>query len=103
MTSAVKIRCLIVDDEPLAREKLRGMLKKHPEIEIIGECANGKEAVATIQKENPDPLFLDIQMPEMDGFGVSKLFLKHYLALFLSLLTTNTRCGHLKSTRLITC
>jgi two-component system LytT family response regulator len=72
MTSAVKIRCLIVDDEPLAREKLRGMLKKHSEIEIIGECANGKEAVATIQKENPDLLFLDIQMPEMDGFGVLK-------------------------------
>jgi two-component system, LytTR family, response regulator len=72
MTSPVKVRCLIVDDEPLAREKLRGMLKKHPEVEIIGECANGKEAVATIQKETPDLLFLDIQMPEMDGFGVLK-------------------------------
>jgi two-component system LytT family response regulator len=72
MTSAIKIRCLIVDDEPLAREKLRGMLKKHPEVETIGECVNGKEAVAAIQKENPDLLFLDIQMPEMDGFGVLK-------------------------------
>ncbi len=72
MASATKIRCLVVDDEPLAREKLRGMLKKHAEIEVIAECTNGREAVAAIEKEKPDLLFLDIQMPEMDGFGVLK-------------------------------
>lgn len=72
MTDSAKIRCLIVDDEPLGREKLRGMLKKHSEIEIMAECANGREAIAAIQKEKPDLLFLDIQMPEVDGFGVLK-------------------------------
>lgn len=71
-SSSSRIRCLIVDDEPLAREKLRGMLKKHSEVEVIGECANGREAVTAVQKEHPDLLFLDIQMPEMDGFGVLK-------------------------------
>lgn len=66
----MKIRTLIVDDESLARERLRQLLESEPEIEIVGECANGREAVAAIRKEPPDLLFLDIQMPELDGFGV---------------------------------
>jgi two-component system LytT family response regulator len=65
-----KIKVLIVDDEPLARDKIRGMLKGKEDIEIVGEAGNGKEAVAAIQKQDPDLLFLDVQMPEMDGFGV---------------------------------
>jgi two-component system, LytTR family, response regulator len=65
-----KIKVLIVDDEPLARDKIRGMLKGKDDIEIVGEAGNGKEAVAAIQKHEPDLLFLDVQMPEMDGFGV---------------------------------
>ncbi len=64
------IRTLIVDDEPLAREKLRGFLEREEDIEIIGECRDGREAVATIDRERPDLLFLDIQMPELDGFDV---------------------------------
>lgn len=67
---ARKIKVLIVDDEPLARDKIRGMLKGKEDIEIVGEAGNGKEAVTAIRKHEPDLLFLDVQMPEMDGFGV---------------------------------
>ena len=63
-------RVLIVDDEALARDRLRQLLQAEPEIQIVGECADGHEAVATIQRESPDLIFLDIQMPELDGFGV---------------------------------
>jgi len=65
-----KIRTLIVDDEPLAREGIQMRLKKEPDIEVIGECGNGREAVAVIERESPDLVFLDIQMPKLDGFGV---------------------------------
>lgn len=64
------IRTLIVDDEPLARERLSALLKQEPEIEVIGECADGLEAVEAIRKDPPDLLFLDVQMPGLDGFGV---------------------------------
>ena len=66
----MKVRTLIVDDEPLARERLRQLLLSEPEIDIIGECSNGSEAVATIRRQRPDLIFLDVQMPELDGFGV---------------------------------
>ena len=65
-----KIRTLIVDDEPLARDKIRMFLERDPEIEIIGECVDGVHAVASIEESNPDLLFLDIQMPGKDGFEV---------------------------------
>jgi two-component system, LytTR family, response regulator len=65
-----KIRALIVDDESLAREVLLVMLSDDSEIEVIGECRNGREAVAAIREQSPDVVFLDIQMPEMDGFQV---------------------------------
>jgi two-component system LytT family response regulator len=65
-----KIRALIVDDELLAREALQVMLGGDPEIEVIAECRNGKEAVIAIREQSPDVVFLDIQMPEMDGFQV---------------------------------
>lgn len=65
-----KIRTLIVDDEPLARRNLRVLLEKDPQIEIIEECRNGREAVKAINTLSPDLIFLDIQMPEMDGFDV---------------------------------
>jgi two-component system, LytTR family, response regulator len=69
-TILMKIRTLIVDDETLARNRLRQLLQEEPELEIIGECGDGCTAVATIQAAKPDLLFLDIQMPELDGFGV---------------------------------
>ena len=65
-----KIRTLIVDDEPLARRNLRVLLEKDPQIEIVDECRNGREAVKAIQTLSPDLIFLDIQMPELDGFDV---------------------------------
>src|SRR6266487_6150569 len=66
----VPIRALIADDEALARKFIRRMLKDDHDVEIVGECSNGKEAVAMIRKQHPDLVFLDVQMPEMDGFGV---------------------------------
>ena len=69
MTSP-KIRVVVADDELLARKFIRRMLKQDPEVEIVAECSNGAEAVATIRKEKPDLVFLDVQMPEMDGFAV---------------------------------
>lgn len=65
-----KITTLIVDDEPLARRNIRLLLKDDPEVEVVGEAANGREALALIKQYSPDLVFLDIQMPELDGFGV---------------------------------
>ena len=64
------LRVLIVDDEELARERLRVLLEAEPGIKVLGECASGTAAVAAIRAEPPDLLFLDIQMPGLDGFGV---------------------------------
>ena len=66
----MSLRALIVDDEDLARERIRVLLEAEPDIIIEGECANGKEALAAIRAAPPDLLFLDIQMPGLDGFGV---------------------------------
>jgi len=66
----LRIRTLIVDDEQLARERLLSLLEGDPDIEIIGECSSGKEAIVAIKTESPDLVFLDVQMPEGDGFDV---------------------------------
>ena len=70
MTDATRIRALVVDDEPLARAMIREMLEGDSEVEIVGECANGREAVEAIKSSTPDIVFLDIQMPEIGGFEV---------------------------------
>jgi two-component system LytT family response regulator len=64
------LRTLIVDDEPLARSGLRLMLRRHADVEVVGESGNGFEAVEAIQELRPDLVFLDVQMPGLDGFGV---------------------------------
>jgi two-component system LytT family response regulator len=64
------IRALIADDERPARRKLRQLLSREPDFEVVGEAADGVEAVAAIQATAPDVVFLDIQMPRLDGFGV---------------------------------
>ena len=66
----MKTRVLVVDDEPLARERVRALLQGLPDIECIGECGDGAMAVSAIRKESPDIVLLDVQMPELDGFGV---------------------------------
>ncbi|MEM6414789.1 MAG: LytTR family DNA-binding domain-containing protein [Pseudomonadota bacterium] len=65
-----RITIVLVDDEPLANTGMRARLDAFPELEIIAECANGKDAVKTIKRLSPDLIFLDIQMPGLDGFGV---------------------------------
>ena len=63
-----QIRVILVDDEPLALRGLKLRLQDFPEIEIIAECANGREAVKAIKETSPDLVFLDIQMPGLDGW-----------------------------------
>jgi two-component system, LytTR family, response regulator len=64
------IRAVIVDDEGLARKRLADLLAEESDVELIAECANGEEAIRTIEESRPDLLFLDVQMPEIDGFDV---------------------------------
>jgi two-component system LytT family response regulator len=63
-----KIRALVVDDEPVARAHVASLLRAEADIELVGECATGVEAAAAVERTSPDLLFLDIQMPELDGF-----------------------------------
>jgi two-component system LytT family response regulator len=64
------IRTLIVDDEPLARENLRIRLREVPDFQVVGECGNGRETITAVADARPDLVFLDIRMPDMDGFAV---------------------------------
>jgi len=66
----MSIRVLLSDDEALARGRLRSLLQEEPDLEIVAECGDGNSAIALIEREKPDLVFLDIQMPEVDGFGV---------------------------------
>ncbi len=68
-----KIRALVVDDEPLARSNLTVLLRLDPEIEMVRECDSGMEALAEIRANKPDMVFLDVQMPECDGFDVLEM------------------------------
>ncbi len=65
-----KIRAMVVDDEAMARERVVGMLRQEQDIELIGECSDGQQAVSAINTQHPDLVFLDVQMPACDGFGV---------------------------------
>src|SRR4028119_324913 len=68
-----EIKVLVVDDELLGRERIRSLLSEHADIKIVGECANGREAVEAIQNLKPDLVFLDVQMPKIDGFEVAEI------------------------------
>jgi two-component system, LytTR family, response regulator len=70
MISGLKIRTLVVDDEPLARERVRTLLEAQDGIDMVGECADGPQAVEAIQAKDPELVFLDVQVPELDGIGV---------------------------------
>jgi two-component system LytT family response regulator len=73
MNEGQNLRVVIVDDEPLARAVIREYLKAHPGVEIAAECGNGFEAVKAISEMSPDLMFLDVQMPKLDGFEVLEL------------------------------
>jgi two-component system LytT family response regulator len=73
MSSPGRIRALVVDDEPLARSNVTVLLRRDPEIEVVGECGSGMEAIAEIRGSKPDLVFLDVQMPECDGFDVLEM------------------------------
>jgi two-component system LytT family response regulator len=64
------VRVVVADDEPMARSTLRRLLAADPEVQLVAECAHGGEAVEAVVSHAPDVLFLDVQMPELDGFGV---------------------------------
>ena len=84
MTKKKTIRTLIVDDESLSRRVVREYLGSHPEIEIIGECANGFDAVKEITEQAPDLVFLDIQMPKLSGFEALELVDKNVSVIFVT-------------------
>src|SRR6516162_4320743 len=71
--SHARIRTIVVDDEALARSNITVLLRRDPEIEIVGECASGAEALKHIPSQKPDLVFLDVQMPECDGFDVLEM------------------------------
>jgi two-component system LytT family response regulator len=83
MTEQNKIKVIIVDDEPLALRGLKLRLSEFPEIDIVAEAANGREAVKLIKHHNPDVVFLDIQMPGLDGFGVVRALIGAPAPLFI--------------------
>src|SRR5262245_42785312 len=66
----MKLRVLIADDEALSRERLRQFLRAESGTEVVAECVNGNQAVKVIRQNSPDLVFLDVKMPELDGFGV---------------------------------
>lgn len=78
------IKVLIIDDEPLARFRISDLLKKDPDVFILGECKNGTEAVRHIHQKNPDLIFLDVQMPDLDGFEVVSQLKADPLVIFVT-------------------
>ena len=67
-----RIRTLVADDEPIARARMLALLRDEPDIELIGECATGPEAMSAIERTAPDLVFLDIQMPQIDGVTLAR-------------------------------
>ena len=78
MTAAQKIRVLIVDDHAMVRQGLRAVLQSYPNIEVVGEAANGEEGVACVQKLQPAVIVMDIGMPNLDGIGATRLIKIQY-------------------------
>ncbi len=66
----MKVRAIIADDEPLARERVRSLLAEEPDVEVVAECSNGAQTLKATQEHRPDLLFLDVQMPRLNGFEV---------------------------------
>ena len=89
----MKLRALIADDEPLARERLRFLLAGQDEVEVGGECRNGREVIAALRESRFDVLFLDIQMPGKDGFEVIEQIGSVHMPVTVFVTAHNQLCG----------
>jgi two-component system LytT family response regulator len=84
MSEPEPLRVVVVDDEPPARAVLREYLRRHPGVEIVAECGNGFDAVKAVTELSPDLLFLDVQMPKLDGFEVLELLGREVPVIFVT-------------------
>jgi two-component system, LytTR family, response regulator len=84
MSEPNTIKAVIVDDEPLARQLLREYLSVHHDIEVVAECENGFDAIKAVAEQAPDLMFLDIQMPKLDGFEVLELIDRDLTVIFVT-------------------
>jgi two-component system LytT family response regulator len=98
-----KICAVIVDDEPLARTNLTMLLRQHPEIEIVAECGSGREALSVIRASKPELAFLDVQMPECDGFDVIEMLGCDAPCVIFVTAKTATHCALLRLALSIIC
>ena len=94
MTAAQKIRVLIVDDHAMVRQGLRAVLQSYPNIEVVGEAANGEEGVASVQKLQPAVIVMDIGMPNLDGIGATRLIKIQYPQIAVVGLSVNAPSFH---------
>ena len=99
MSDVDSLRVIVVDDEPLARAVVREFLGAHPGVEIVAECANGFDAVKAVTELAPDLMFLDVQMPKLDGFEVLELLGRARAGDLHDRATTSTRCARSTCTR----
>ena len=84
MSEREPLRVVVVDDEPLARAVVREYLTKYPEVDLVAECGNGFDAVKAVTELSPDLLFLDVQMPKLDGFEVLELLGREVPVVFIT-------------------
>lgn len=94
MTAAQKIRVLIVDDHAMVRQGLRAVLQSYPNIEVVGEAANGEDGVACVQKLQPAVIVMDIGMPNLDGIGATRLIKIQYPQIAVVGLSVNAPSFH---------
>jgi DNA-binding NarL/FixJ family response regulator len=94
MTAAQKIRVLIVDDHAMVRQGLRAVLQSYPNIEVVGEAANGEVGVACVQKLQPAVIVMDIGMPNLDGIGATRLIKIQYPQIAVVGLSVNAPSFH---------
>ena len=94
MAAAQKIRVLIVDDHAMVRQGLRAVLQSYPNIEVVGEAANGEEGVSSVQKLQPAVIVMDIGMPNLDGIGATRMIKMQYPQIAVVGLSVNAPSFH---------
>lgn len=83
-----KIRLLLVDDQTIVRQGLRSLLSAKPDLEVVGEAENGRQAIALAQEEQPDVVLMDVRMPVMDGVAATRLICQQFSQIKVLVLTT---------------